>query len=128
MLSSTWDSPQELRGVDMLSTPTDFALLKRPARGEDANEKASDFTPGVYYPELLRTMGGALDAAWQTFKPTPKDTELARVLMAKAIIEATDAGVRKHEFLVDKAVRALRAAIKADREALIEEPKAVAAR
>ncbi len=52
-------------------------------------------------------MGGALDAAWETFKPTPKDTDFARPLMASAIIEAVHGGVRKHEFLVDRATRAL---------------------
>jgi hypothetical protein len=62
----------------------------RPVRAvqQDAEEKPSDFTSGVYYPELLRTMGSAFDAAWEAFKTPPKNADFARLLMASAIIEA----------------------------------------
>jgi hypothetical protein len=86
----------------------------------------SHLTSGVYYPEILTVMGDALDIAWKKFRPVPKNAALARTVMASAIIEAVEA--RELEpaipILVDKATRALRAAIKEDPEAL----NAVAAR
>lgn len=89
------------------SAQTDFTPSRLP-RWEDALDEASGFTRGVYYPHLLRTMGAALDAACETINLASKDAAVARLLMASAIIEAVDAGIRQHEFLVDKAVRARR--------------------
>jgi hypothetical protein len=84
----------------------------------------SHVTSGVYYPEILKEMGDAFDTAWKKFKPAPKNTELARSLIASAIIEAVEAGESEPATFVGKATRALRAAIKEDPEAL----NAVAAR
>jgi hypothetical protein len=81
-------------------------------------------TPSVYYPQILKVMGDALDIAWKKFRPVPKNAELARTVMASAIIEAVEVGELEPATLVDKATRALRAAIKEDPEAL----NAVAAR
>jgi hypothetical protein len=73
-------------------------------------------TPGVYEPEILKVMGDTFDRAWQEFKPRPNNAELARNLMASAIIEAVEAGAVGPTILVDRALRALRAAIFEDRE------------
>jgi hypothetical protein len=59
-----------------------------------------------------------LDMAWKMFEPTPKNAETGRRLMASAIIRAIEAGVVEPTILVDKAVRALRAAIREEHEAL----------
>ena len=84
----------------------------------------SHLTSGVYYPEILTVMGDALDIAWKKFRPVPKNAALARTVMASAIIEAVEAGESEPATFVDRATRALRAAIKEDPEAL----NAVAAR
>jgi hypothetical protein len=101
----------------VLSRPIDFALFCRSARAvqNDINEESS---AGIYYPEMLRVMGDALDAAWKEFKPTPKNEDLARLVMASAIIEGIEAGKRDHDVLVRKATVTLMAAIKIDPEAL----------
>jgi hypothetical protein len=101
----------------VLSRPIDFALFRRPARviQDDVNEESS---AGVYYPEIVRMMGNALDAAWKEFKPTPKNGDLARRVMASAIIEGIEAGKRDHDVLVRKATVTLMAAIRVDPEAL----------
>jgi hypothetical protein len=74
----------------------------------------SRFTSGVYDPDLVKAMGEALDSAWAKFEPPPGNLELARGLMASAIIEAVEAGERAPHALAEKAERALRAAIKED--------------
>jgi hypothetical protein len=84
----------------------------------------SHLASGVYYPEILKVMGDALNTAWKKFNPVPKNTSLARTVMASAIIEGVEAGELEPAILVDKATRALRAAIKEDPEAL----NAIAAR
>ena len=73
-------------------------------------------TPGAYEPAILKVMGDALDTAWKEFKPKPKDAELARRLMAIAIIKAVRTGAIEPTTLVGSAIRALRAAIWEDRE------------
>jgi hypothetical protein len=84
----------------------------------------SHLTSGVYDPEILKEMGDAFDTAWKKFKPVPKNAALARTVMASGIIEAVEAGESEPATFVDRATRALRAAIKEDPEAL----NAVAAR
>jgi hypothetical protein len=66
---------------------------------------------GVYDPEVVGLMGAALDAAWARFSPRPKDVDLARLLMASAILERVDAGVSTMDSLVEAASRALHAAL-----------------
>jgi hypothetical protein len=78
----------------------------------------SRFTSGVYDPDLVKAMGEALDSAWAKFEPPPRNHELARGLMASAIIEAVEAGERASQALAERAERALRAAIKEDPKAL----------
>jgi hypothetical protein len=76
------------------------------------------FYSGVYEPELVVTMGRAFDSAWADFAPQPANKDLARSLMATAIIDAVEVGTRDHENLVRRATLALMIAIKADPEAL----------
>jgi hypothetical protein len=80
---------------------------------------SSHHTPGVYDAEILRIMGEAFDRAWSGVKPSPKNAEASRFLMARAIIQAVDAGAAEATILADKATRALSAAIGEDREALV---------
>jgi hypothetical protein len=82
----------------------------------------SRFHSGAYDPELVKMMGDALDSAWARFNSPPKNDELAKGLMASAIIEAVEAGERLPEPLADRAERALRAAIKEDAKALGARP------
>lgn len=109
------------RSVDLpravLNRPVDFALFRRPTRAAQ-NDIEEESSAGIYYPEMLRVMGDALDAAWREFKPTPKNEDLARLVMASAIIEGIEAGKRDHDVLVRKATVTLMAAIKIDPEAL----------
>jgi hypothetical protein len=65
---------------------------------------------GEYGPELLKLMSEALDTAWAHVRLTPRDAELARLIMAGAIIEQVDAGVRAHDRLVAYATSVLTAA------------------
>jgi hypothetical protein len=65
---------------------------------------------GEYGPELLKLMSEALDAAWSRVRLTPKDADLARLIMAGAIIEQVDAGVRAEDRLVAYATSVLAAA------------------
>jgi hypothetical protein len=78
----------------------------------------SYLTSGVYGPEILKVMGDAFDTAWKKFNPVPKNTELARILMASAIVEAAEAGELRPAIFVDRATRTLGAAVKDDPEAL----------
>jgi hypothetical protein len=71
----------------------------------------SRFTSGVYDPELIKLMSDALEAAWSTYDPTPKNADLARQIMATAIIESVDADERSSQVLVASAVRGLDAAM-----------------
>ena len=75
---------------------------------------SSHHTPGVYDPDILKVMGDAFDRAWKEFKPKPNNAEPSRFLMARAIIQAVNAGSVEASILVDKATRALRAEIGAD--------------
>jgi hypothetical protein len=52
-----------------------------------------------------------LDDAWRAASCSSKDVELARLVMANAIIEHVDSGVRAHKELVEKATTALAAAV-----------------
>lgn len=76
------------------------------------------FYSGVYGPELVEMMGRAFDSAWADFAPQPANKDLARSLMATAIIDAVELGTRDHENLVRRATVALIIAIKTDPEAL----------
>ncbi len=77
----------------------------------------SHLTPGVYEPETLKIMVDAFDQAWKEFRPGPRSPEVVRNLMARAIIEAVDAGAIESTILIDKALHAARAAILVDRQA-----------
>lgn len=56
-------------------------------------------------------MTDALDCAWErALGSSSQDGELGRLIMASAIIEQVDLGVRVHEELVRKATAALAAA------------------
>ena len=68
-----------------------------------------------YGPELVVLMGDALDSAWQEATASTQDAELARLVMASAILDKVDAGVRESQQLVMAAVAALRAAISVSR-------------
>jgi hypothetical protein len=68
----------------------------------------SRFTSRAYEPE----MSDALDQAWRDFQPRPKNDELAKSIMAAAIIEAMEAGDREPVDLARKATLALQAAIR----------------
>jgi hypothetical protein len=65
---------------------------------------------GEYGPDLVKLMSEALDAAWDKVRLEPKDAELARLIMAGAIIEQVDAGVRRRDQLVAYATSVLAAA------------------
>jgi hypothetical protein len=70
------------------------------------------FAPGEYDPELVGLMSGALDAAWLQAPGPSRDALLARLVMASAIIDEVDSGIRLHAALVEKAVAALAAAVR----------------
>jgi hypothetical protein len=72
----------------------------------------SRFTSGAYDPELVKEMSQAFDRAWGDFAPRPKNEELARSLMASAIIETVEAGKRDQDDLARGATLALMKAIK----------------
>jgi hypothetical protein len=63
-----------------------------------------------YGPELIEIMGRALDSASAQATHLGGDAELARLVMASAIIDEVDAGVRTHDLLVLAALDALRLA------------------
>ena len=65
---------------------------------------------GEYGPELLALMGAALESAWAGVNGRIRDADLARLLMAGAIIERVDEGVRELDDLVSAATQALAAA------------------
>ncbi len=67
------------------------------------------FPHGEYGPELVALMGRALDRAWAAVRTKIVDTELARLVLASAIIDKVDAGVREHDDLVGAAISALTA-------------------
>ena len=70
------------------------------------------FAQGEYGPELVRLMTEALESAWRQVRPLVKDVELGRLVLASAIIEQVDLGVRVHEDLVATARKALEAAMR----------------
>ena len=84
---------------------------------QGAQQMPSHLTPGVYEPETLKIMVDALDRAWKELKRKPRAAELVRNLMARAIIEAVDAGVVDSTTLVDRTLHAVRAMILEDRQA-----------
>ncbi len=68
------------------------------------------FQGGEYGPELIDLMGTALDRAWDELRSKMEDVELARLVMAGAIIDKVDAGVRDRDDLVSAAISALKTA------------------
>jgi hypothetical protein len=76
------------------------------------------FSPGAYGPDLVRLMTDALDGAWDRIETAPTDAELSRLVLAGAIIDEVDAGVREHGRLVAKALEALAAAVRVSGEKL----------
>jgi hypothetical protein len=71
----------------------------------------SRFSSGVYDPALVKVMGEALEGAWSQVHPQPRNVDLARQVLAGAIIEAVDAGERGSEVLIAAAAVALEAAM-----------------
>jgi hypothetical protein len=72
---------------------------------------SSHLNPGVYEPETLKIMVQAFDRCWNEFRHTSRNTAIVRNLMACAIVEAVEAGAVESNILVDKALRAVEAAI-----------------
>jgi hypothetical protein len=70
------------------------------------------FAQGEYGPELVRLMTEALESAWRQAPTLVEDVELGRLVMASAIIEQVDLGVRNHDELVSIAGKALAAALR----------------
>ena len=48
---------------------------------------------GEYGPEAIALMGASLERAWELVKGTVRDVDLARLIMAGAIIDRVDEGV-----------------------------------
>jgi hypothetical protein len=71
----------------------------------------SRFTSGVYDPALVNLMSAALEAAWSKYDRLPSNADLARQIMATAIIAAVDVNQRSSELLVAAAIRALDEAV-----------------
>ena len=65
------------------------------------------FESEVYGPELAKRMRDALESAASQVKASPKDVEGTRPLLASAILDSVDAGVRDHDELVAQAVATL---------------------
>jgi hypothetical protein len=63
-----------------------------------------------YGPELVQLMSEALESAWGQTSDLALDVELGRLVMAGAIIDQVDLGVRRREELVAVARKALDAA------------------
>lgn len=63
-----------------------------------------------YGPELVQLMSEALESAWRQASHLAQDAELGRLVMAGAIIDQVDLGVRSLEDLVAMARKALDAA------------------
>jgi hypothetical protein len=80
-------------------------------RGEDDTPPRPRLASGEYGPDLVRLMGDALESAWENFAYGAYDPALARLVMASAILDKVDAGVRAHDQLVTAAVSALTVAI-----------------
>ena len=70
------------------------------------------FPGGAYGPELVRLMADALESAWRQARCVARDAELGRLVMASAIIEQIDLGVRRQEELAATALKALDAAMR----------------
>lgn len=70
----------------------------------------SRLTSGEYGPDLVALMSEALESAWRQIPKAPRDAELARLVMAGAILEQIDAGVRVRDDLIAGAANALAAA------------------
>jgi hypothetical protein len=71
-----------------------------------------------YDPEIIKLMKTALESAWEMVRIPPKSAELARLVLASAIIDAVDAGVRECEQLAGRALAALAAAARVSNEKL----------
>jgi hypothetical protein len=82
----------------------------------------SRFTSGAYAPELVKTMSDAFERAWGDFAPRPQNEQLAKWLMASAIIETLEAGKPEPDDLVRCATVALIKAIKIDPKLLNAAP------
>jgi hypothetical protein len=76
------------------------------------NGTRAPFAQGEYGPELVELMTEALESAWGQVRPAVKDVELGRLVLASAIIEQVDLGVRVREDLVATARKSLEAALR----------------
>jgi hypothetical protein len=70
------------------------------------------FVQGQYGPDLVHLMSEALESAWRQVRHLVNDVELGRLVLAGAIIEQVDLGVRAQDDLVASARKALEAAIR----------------
>lgn len=62
------------------------------------------FESGIYTPDVVVLMKAALDGALAKTKLKPPETEEGRHLLASAIIDSVDRGVRDRQQLVAEAV------------------------
>jgi hypothetical protein len=58
----------------------------------------------VYQPETTRLMKEAFDEAWPSVKTIDHDSALTRKLLASAIVDQINAGVRDRETIVARAL------------------------
>ena len=68
------------------------------------------FESGVYSPEDAKLLKDAFDEAWPRVEPVGKDRELARQLLATAVIDQVESGVRDRDEIVEVAIAMLAAA------------------
>jgi hypothetical protein len=83
--------------------------------GQGGRSVTESFVRGEYGPELILLMSHALDTAWDQVGKNNADAELARLVMASAIIDNVDLGVRGEDELVTAAIAALSAATRLSR-------------
>ncbi len=62
------------------------------------------FEAQVYQPETTKLMKEAFDEAWLSVKPIDHDSALTSKLLASAIVDQINAGVRDRETIVARAL------------------------
>jgi len=65
------------------------------------------FESQAYRPEITKLMKEAFEEAWLKIKRNEKDVELTRKLVASAILDQVNAGVRERDRIVAGAVAIL---------------------
>jgi hypothetical protein len=85
----------------LLDTTTPFRVLDvwhHKDEGSDGHERLlfqQPRTPGLYYPETLKSMRLAFDLAWNHVSPMFEDPETARQILAAQILRHADRGEHK---------------------------------